>query len=431
LAGGLGGTRVDNEILRTKADTGPTSRRGRKALSLPDRSDGKGCALARHGLGIQKRSLLSRWRWVAVFCVAALTTTCLSVVGDPLPAAAAGCAPRQVSVAPDTGLNNLFQNYGNSGTGKTWTGGDGTESVSLPDGRVLWLFDDSFLGKVINGQRNRRRTPYIHNAFVVQSNGVLTTTLYTPGRKRQKPSAYVNPDPKNTFSLGFFPGASVVNGNSLQVLMEEVGFTKIPNHVGNFTWLGDSIGVFSLPNLALVEVAPLPSSSIEWTSGTLSDAGFTYIYGTGTGNVYAARVAGTDLTAAWTYYNGQTWTTDASRVVPIEHAGDRTHLSVSKVAGSFGTGYAFVTGYTQVVSAFGCSPIGPFGSQQAIYTPPEPSTYPHSYGVITYNAHAHPELSPSSNTLVISYDVNPAVPKGLAIPDASIYRPRFIDVTLH
>jgi hypothetical protein len=83
------------------------------------------------------------------------------------------------------------------------------------------------------------------------------------------------------------------------------------------------------------------------------------------------------------------------------------------------------------VSAFGCSPIGPFGPQQEIYTPPEPSTYPHSYGVITYNAHAHPELSPSSNTLVISYDVNPAVPKGLAIPDASIYRPRFIDVTLH
>jgi hypothetical protein len=353
----------------------------------------------------------------------------MGTLGDPTPASAAGCGPRQFSVAPDTGLNNLFQSYGNSGTGKSWTGGDGTVSVALPDGRELWLFDDSFLGKIVNGHRNRRRTPYIHNAFVVESNGTLTTTLYTPGRK---PSAYVNPDPKHTFSLGFFPGPSVVNGNSLQVLMEEVGFQNIPNHAFNFTPLGDYLGVFSLPSLGVVGVSPLPSSSIEWTDGTLSDGGYTYIYGTDSGYVYAARVSGTDLTAPWTYYDGNAWTTDASRVVPIENAGKRTHLSVSRVTGSFGTSYAFVTmnGHPQVVSAFGCSPVGPFGPQQAIYTPPEPSAYPSSDGIITYNAHAHPELSQSSNTLVISYDVDPAVPRGLANPDPSIYRPRFIDVTL-
>jgi hypothetical protein len=217
----------------------------------------------------------------------------------------------------------------------------------------------------------------------------------------------------------------------VQVLMELVAFKKIKHQVGNITYLGDYLGVFSLPNLAFVRLVRLPSSSTEWTDGTLSDAGFTYIYGTNSGNVYAARVSGTDLTATWTYYNGQTWTTDASQAVSIEHAGRRTHLSVSKVSGSFGTGYAFITNFTSVVAAFGCSPVGPFGSPRVIYTPPEPSTYPHSYGVITYYAHAHPELSPASNKLVISYDVNPAVPGGLGLPDASIYRPRFIDVTLN
>ena len=179
---------MDNAILRTKADAAPTNRRARQALSLADRSEGRSCATARHRLGMQKRSLLSRWRWMAVSCVAALSATCLSVIGDPPPAAAAACAPRQVSVAPDTGLNNLFQTYGNSGTGRTWTGGDGTESVALPDGRELWLFDDTFLGTVTNGQRIWARTPYSHNSFVVEDHGVLTRTYFT--HRTTRPSAY-------------------------------------------------------------------------------------------------------------------------------------------------------------------------------------------------------------------------------------------------
>ena len=368
----------------------------------------------------------------------AVSATCLSIgTVAPRAAAAAGCAPQQISVTPDTRLDNLFQAYGNSGTGRTWTGGDGTESVALPDGRDLWLFDDSFLGTVTDGLRKRAKTPYIHNAFVVESHGALTTTLYTPGNPHQKskmlrkPSAYVNPDPSDPFDFGYFPGPAVVNGNSVQVLMELVAFKKIRHQINNIVYFGDYLGVFSLPSLALVHVSPVPASSIEWTDGTLSDGGFTYIYGTGSGHVYAARVSGTDLSATWTYYTGHSWTTDASQAVSIENAGRRSHLSVSKVSGSFGTGYAFVTDFTNVVAAFGCSPVGPFGSAYTIYTPPEPSTYPHSYGVITYNAHAHPELSPASNTLVVSYDVNPAVPGGLGLPDASIYRPRFIDVTLH
>ena len=381
-----------------------------------------------------QRFMLPRLTRVAAALVttvgAGLFTT--GIVGDPTPASAAGCGPRQISVSPDTGLDNLFQNYGNAGLGKSWTGGDGTTSVALPDGRDLWLFDDSFLGKIRHGRRNRSRTPYLHNAFVLESNGALTTTLYTPGRR---PSAYVSPDPKHTFSLGYFPGGALVNGGTLQVLMEEVSFQNIPNHINNYANLGGYIGVFSLPSLSLVGVQPLPSSGIVWTGDVLSDSGYSYIYGTDFGAVYAARVAGTDLTAPWAYYNGRTWTTAVSGSAPIENYVEEVHPSVSKVSGSFGTAYALVSAHSssnpQVLTAsFGCSPVGPFGPQQTIYTPPEPSAYPASDGVITYDPHGHPELSLSSNKLVISYDVDPAVPRGLANPDPSIYRPRFIDVTL-
>src|ERR1700681_4914431 len=72
------------------------------------------------------------------------------VVGPPGTSCNKGAT---VSVSPDTTLDNLFQNYSNSGTGTSWTGGDGTESVALPDGRELWFFDDSLLGTVTNGRR--------------------------------------------------------------------------------------------------------------------------------------------------------------------------------------------------------------------------------------------------------------------------------------
>ncbi len=391
--------------------------------------------MRKQGLETRRRSLPSRARSMAVpgvlAIVVTLSATYPTVIGDSAPAAAAACTPGSVRVTPDAGLDTLFQSYGNSGTGTSWTGGDGTESVALPDGRELWMFDDSLLGKVKNGQRSRKGAAYIHNAFVIEANGTLTTTLYTHGRK---PSAFVNPSARRAFSLGFFPGGSVINGGSLQVLMTEVKFHRNSHKKFNFVDVRDFVGTFSLPSLGLVGVVPLPLSGINWTEGVLSDAGYTYIYGTGSGNVYVARVPGSDLTASWTYFSGTGWTPAASAATPIENSVQaEAHLSVSRITGAFGVGYALVympsLGSTRVTTAFGCSPVGPFGPPQAIYTTPEPSQYPPIDGVITYGAHAHPELSSSPNTLVISYDVDPVGRKGLSVRDASIYRPRFIDVT--
>ena len=388
------------------------------------------------GMGQSKASFWGRRSAArAVAALSVLGASALSFIAGSAPASAAGnCAPQFISTSPDTGLDNLFQNYGNSGTGTSWTGGDGTESVALPDGRELWLFDDSLLGKVTNGQRNRRAAPYIHNSLVIESGGTLTATLYNNSRRR--PTAYVNPTPKHAFTFGFFPGVSIVNGNSLQVLMTEVKFKRVAHGLFNFVQLHNDVGIFSLPSLSLVVVGQLPASNIDWTDGILTDSGYTYVYGTGSSNVYAARVSGTDLTAPWSYYDGSGWSPNVASAAPVaNHVQPYTHMSVSRVSGGFGSGYALISMPSltsrQVISSFACTPIGPFGSQQVIYTTPEPSHYPAGDGVITYGAHAHPELSSSSGQLVISYDVDPIGAKGLATPDASIYRPRFIDVTMN
>jgi hypothetical protein len=56
-------------------------------------------------------------------------------------------APEIVDVRTAPDLNALFERKDG------WTGGDGAVSVPLPHGRNLWLFSDTWVGKVKDGRR--------------------------------------------------------------------------------------------------------------------------------------------------------------------------------------------------------------------------------------------------------------------------------------
>jgi hypothetical protein len=328
-----------------------------------------------------------------------------------------------ITATPDTSLDNLFQSYGNAGRGATWTGGDGTESVALA-GRELWFFSDSYLGTITNGQWNRLKAHFLHNSFVIERKGVLTRTLHK--RRKGVPVAFLNPVPQDPEGQGFWPGSMVVSGSTLQVIGLDMRFSGN----GVFTVLGNSIATFALPSLNLLGLRALPASAVDWSGGVLSDGGYTYLYGSAQNNTYAARVAGTNLMAPWSYYDGSGWTSNAAAAVPTETIGTTSHFSVAKVAGL----YMFISKTSwetnEITAAFGCSPVGPFGPPQPLYATPEGAQYPPGDGVVTYGAFAHPELSKSPNTLVVSYDVKAVGPTSGTSTDASIYRPRFLDVTV-
>ncbi len=225
----------------------------------------------------------------------------VGVAAGPLPAPAAAGAScdttTAVSVAPDTGLDRTFQNYGNAGTGTSWTGGDGTESVQLPDGRELWLFDDSLLGTVRNGERTFAKAPFLHNALVVQQAGVLTRTYYTVQSTR--PTAYISPRKAHRFDYAFWPDAAVVlNATTLQI----IGNEQLFHTDGTHTQLpGVFVATLALPSLRRVSFEELPASvgASLGIGGTLTQGGFTYIYvAPSQGAVDVARVSGTDLTVA-------------------------------------------------------------------------------------------------------------------------------------
>jgi hypothetical protein len=358
--------------------------------------------------------------------ITGLTVTGIVLVPEAS-AVAAGTACNTsltVSAQPDAPLDALFQNYGNAGQGFSWTGGDGTGSVALPDGRELWLFDDSLLGTVTNGLRPFAKSPFLHNTLVAEENGQLVKTYYTI--RTTRPTAYINPSLRHLYTFAFWPDAAVVNGNTLQVIGNKERFKRD----GTFSHIsGTYLATLALPSLRRLSFQQLPTG-LEGIGGLLSQGGYTYVYGDNSGAIDVARVVGTDLTSPWSYYDGSGWSAAFASSVPIEHITLLSHFSVSPVAGA----YLFVARATpfsnQIVGALGCSAVGPFGPSKSIYTTPEPASYPAGYGVVTYGARAHPELSTSPNTLVVSYDVNFAATHGLENPDSSVYRPRFIDVTV-
>jgi hypothetical protein len=331
-----------------------------------------------------------------------------------------------VTAQPDAALNDLFQSYGDAGTGTTWTGGDGTESVSVPGGRELWFFSDSYLGRITNGQWIRSGSHFLHNVIVIDRKGTLTRTLYK--HHKSGPTAFVNLVPQDPADYGFWPGPMVVSGRTLQVIGLDMKFGSN----GAFSVMGNSLATFALPSLNLLGLQLLPSSGTDWSGGVLTDGGYTYLYGTSQTNAdtYAARVPGTNLSAPWSYYDGSGWTSDQAAAAPIETIGTASHFSVSKVGGL----YVFIgkSSWTtdEITASFGCSPVGPFGPSQPIYATPEGSDYPSGDGVVTYGAFAHPELSKQPNTLVVSYDVSAEGPTSASNTDPSLYRPRFLDVTV-
>lgn len=332
-----------------------------------------------------------------------------------------------LSVSPDTAMNRLFTTYGNSSTGREWTGGDGTSSVLLPDGTETWWFDDTFLGKVnAKGLRVRSRTPYIHNSVVLETNGALTRTLY--GSATRHPTAWLNPVPKKPIPYGFWPFSEVVSSGVVYVSMEKIQLKKFGETIN---LMGTWIAAVNATTLQTESVRPVTSTrGINWSQELLSDGPWTYVYGEDGSHVYVARAPADEVAvqAQWTYYDGAGWATREAGAVPVmNHASPpfEGDFDVTEVGGDI-LALTMTGGQIEVGTA--PDPWGPFGGFATVYHTPEQSAYPRSYEIATYGIEAHPELS-APNTLVVSYNVNGQASKA-QVAHANVYRPRFLELTL-
>ncbi len=321
------------------------------------------------------------------------------------------------AAVPETALTSAWQRYGD--TSDQWSGADGTTSVKLPDGRVVWLFSDTFLGTVNADHSRPRGAPFVNNSMVVQDGSDFTTL--TGG----SPSAPTSLVPSGTADGWLWVGDGTVEKDRLRVLYNRYSRTGAGPLDVRLT--GTVLATFSLPDLKLTGTRPVPGGSrVAWGSAISESGDHTFVYGSELGRnanfAHLARARRGAVASAWEYWTGHGWSTretDSARVL----SGVGTGFSVDRVGGR----YVLVTQELNapmsphIVAYQAPDPTGPFGEPEYVYVAPETG-----YNRIVYDARLHPELS-SERELVISYNANTLDPDD-GYWDARIYRPRFVTV---
>lgn len=402
-----------------------------------------------------------------VLVLGAVLLTALPDDEDDANGEGAACGPRSVrSWRAETALTEEFARYGDDGTrSDDWTGGDGTHSVRLPDGRVLWLFSDTFLGAVHRppnpvGESVAWRdvtTPLVRNSAVVMSeSGRLLSTLPAP----------VFPDPAP--GQWRWPVAARVEPRSPGSAERVVRVLLWTRTQGDAPWiygvpLATEVATLSLPDLRPEGIKTVldertvtdPARRVLFGTTAVDAGAWTYVFGGDdaraasrpVSSAHVARVPRGRLgePAAWEFWDGEEWTV-RGRPAPV--LGDDRGRGVGSAFTVIRDGSTYVlftmaagtAGLSRVSSYWACSPTGPWHGPAEGFEAPLPET-----GTAAYNPQAHPALDDGNNDsnnsngdggrLVLSYDVNrlddDAARAQLSLSrNVSLYRPRFVSLRL-
>ncbi|MDK1476156.1 hypothetical protein QNO07_22505 [Streptomyces sp. 549] len=405
---------------------------------------------------------------LGLLVVAALVLVWLTVPGDERQdrddRGADACRPLAVTGwQPDRRTTGEFTRYGNDNTRlDDWTGGDGSRSVRLPDGRTLWLSADTFLDRVHGGRSRDERPVWVRNAaLVMDEDGRLERTVLGAG-----PGA-------------LFPGLAAADGREVwrwpvQAVVEprtpgaEEQVVRVllwQREAGSGEWVygvprATEVATLSLPDLAVESITPVdtpedadPARRVLYGTAAVRSGGWTYVFGAdegtargGASGAHVARVPPGRLAdpSAWRWWDGSRWQREAARsaelpVGPDEARGASNTYTVVRRGGTWlllttDAGGPDGRGLTTVTSYWSCSPQGPWRGPSDVLEPPLPPGG-EAAGAAPYNPQAHPALDAPDGgdpprELVLSYDVN--VPESVAAVqrDVALYRPRFVRLEL-
>jgi len=311
-----------------------------------------------------------------------------------------------------------------------FSGGDGTYSVVLPDGRTVWIFGDTFLGNVTPDNKRIRTSPlYIRNSFVIAEGDSLHT--FHQGEPHEFKSMMIPPEVTEgklgytELEFWYWPGDAFLENGNLNVFASKF-FQTDSEDMWGFEFRGTDLVELSLPDLKTLRIDNFPDlDSIHYGHAVLEAKDYTYIYGLKRGFPYVARAVKGRVRDAWQFYNGQQWKEDSAEAVPMVEFSGSEQFSVFEWKGV----YVMIMqkgGLSREIYSFTAkTPYGPWSNQQMIYETPISDNCRDCF---TYNALAHPQYT-EDDLLLISYNTNSMTLQD-HYEDALIYRPRFIRVAL-
>lgn len=336
----------------------------------------------------------------------------------------------EATSAPAASWNRLWADYGDDNRRlDDWTGGDNTTSVQLPDGRTAWIFADTFLDRV-NRDGTRSNRDFINNSIVIQErNGRLGKTLHG-GRGRNVATLIQTDDGHQADGMSevgdsfYWANGATMDGGRLQVFVNK--YWMYSTELFGFEWLGNAIATFDPRSMKLESVRQIVSADgVTWGSTVVKDEGWNYIYGNKSQALMLARVREGDLLGRWQYWTGDRWSIHFRDSQPL-FQGVGTAVGVVRA----GDAWVLVTfdnrGFVppEIVAYSSCSLTGPWGDPKLLYRTPETGG-----DIFSYDARLHPQFTARDGRLLLSYNVNSFTYQDI-MDDVTLYRPRFLDVTL-
>lgn len=351
--------------------------------------------------------------------------TCLSLFC----CASLHAAQFSAEMAPE--LNAQFR------TTNGWTGADGAYSIPLSGNKTLWLFSDTWVGKVKDGKRIEPKM--INNSIAIQQHGKAPQFIYRTNLAGAAKSFIEAEDKRGFYWL--FHGTQTRDG--LFFFLRQVEIIN-PNSVFGFRGFSTSLAHIKNPKddplKWRIEQIKFPFADYQdkystvFGAAVMKDKGYVYVYGNRSApekkdkGMILARVPEKKFASfdEWRFYSDGEWKTDFKSSTPIcDEAPSEASVSYWPALKK----YVFVHAigiWGKIGLRTADSPEGPWSEPTIIYECPE-MKYPSK--VFCYAGKAHPQLSRKRDELIVTYASN-SYDVWEVIKDARLYYPHFLRVKI-
>lgn len=315
---------------------------------------------------------------------------------------------------------------------KSWRGADGAATIDLENGKILWLFSDTFIDSEGTGKRSNAKM--INNSIAIQEGKNFENVnlqFYTGGTKDKPESFFELPG-----ETWFWTGHGIIVKKKLIIFLfeeekssEGLGFKSIGWSMVIIDNPNDDPGLWKMKYIK----GPETFGVIAGSSAVLKDNDYLFVYGVkepGKHDVYLLRFE-IDKVLAGVLSGMEWWVKDSWKTEVLEEP-----KSAALFSGQTEFSVHFdkdLQKYIQVQTfGFGNSPLGyrladkmqgPWSDPVLFYQPK--LNHPKEF---VYTANAHPEMD--SEYLFITYNINNFDFETL-VGNEDIYFPKILKIKMN